>query len=213
MIALGPSAKRPPHIVFAALGSRASDMGGTFRVRNVRKLLVVLYTALILGANAASADVASLRDGDMKKLMLWEAPVAVPEAVLLDAEDGEHSLAEFKGKWVVLNFWATWCAPCRREMPSLESLQTGMPEIAVVPVATGRNAVAGIRRFFEEAGVKTLPILRDPQSELAHAMGVMGLPVTVILNPEGQEVARLIGDADWSSESAKAVLGALAAGQ
>jgi thiol-disulfide isomerase/thioredoxin len=179
----------------------------------VRKLLVVLYTAFLLGANPVAADVAALRDGDMKKLMLHEAPVPVPETVLLDAEDGEHSLAEYRGKWVVLNFWATWCAPCRREMPSLERLQTAMPDLAVVPVATGRNAVEGIRRFFEDAGVKSLPILRDPQSELAHAMHVMGLPVTVILNPEGQEVARLIGDAEWDSESAKAVLGALMAGQ
>ena len=178
----------------------------------MRKLLVVLYTALMLGANPAAADVKALLDGDMKKLMLLDAPVAVPEAVLLDAEDGEHALADYKGKWVVLNFWATWCAPCRREMPSLERLQAAMPEIAVVPVATGRNAVEGIKRFFEEAGVKTLPILRDPQSQLAHAMGVMGLPVTVILNPDGQEVARLIGDAEWDSDSAKAVLGALVAG-
>jgi thiol-disulfide isomerase/thioredoxin len=178
----------------------------------MRKLLGVLYTALILGANPGWADVASLRDGDMKKLALLETPAPVPEAVLLDAEDGTHALADYKGKWVVLNFWATWCAPCRHEMPSLERLQAAMPGIAVVPVATGRNAVEGIKRFFEEAGVKTLPILRDPQSELARAMGVLGLPVTVILNPEGQEVARLIGDAEWDSDSAKAVLAALVAG-
>ena len=176
----------------------------------MRKLLVVLYTALVLGANAGMAEVASLLDGDMKKLMLWDAPVEVPDAVLLDATDGEHALADYKGKWVVLNFWATWCAPCRREMPSLERLQAAMPEIAVVPVATGRNAVEGIQRFFDEAGVTTLPILRDPTSDLAHAMGIMGLPVTVILNPEGQEVARLIGDAEWDSDSAKAVLKELA---
>ena len=179
----------------------------------MRKLLVVLYTAFLIGANPASADVASLREGDMKKLVLHEAPVAIPEVVLLDAEDGEHSLADYKGKWVVLNFWATWCAPCRQEMPSLERLQTAMPDLAVVPVATGRNAVEGIKRFFEEAGVKTLPILRDPKSDLARGMGVMGLPVTVILNPEGQDVARLIGDAEWDSDSAKAVMAALIAGQ
>ncbi len=175
----------------------------------MRNLLVVLYTALTLGANPVAADVAGLLEGDMKKLALLDTPVDLPEAVLLDAEDGGHSLAEYKGKWVVLNFWATWCAPCRREMPSLERLQTAMPEIAVVPVATGRNAVEGIERFFDEAGVKTLPILRDPQSELAHAMGIMGLPVTVILNPDGQEVARLIGDAEWDSASALAVLAEL----
>jgi thiol-disulfide isomerase/thioredoxin len=167
----------------------------------------------MLGANPAAADVKALLDGDMKKLTLLEAPEAVPEAVLLDAEDGAHSLADYKGKWVVLNFWATWCAPCRHEMPSLDRLQAAMPELAVVPVATGRNAVEGIERLFDEVGVKTLPILRDPQSEFARAMHVMGLPVTVIINPEGQEVARLIGDAEWDSDSAKAVLGALVAGQ
>ena len=179
----------------------------------MRKLLVVLYTAFLIGANPVVADVAALRDGDMKKLALHEAPVAIPEAVLLDAQDGEHSLADYKGKWVVLNFWATWCAPCRHEMPSLDRLQVAMPEIAVVPVATGRNALEGIHRFFEEAKITSLPILRDPKSQLARGMGVMGLPVTVILNPDGQEVARLIGDAEWDSDSAKAILAALIAGQ
>jgi thiol-disulfide isomerase/thioredoxin len=178
-----------------------------------RRTLLVVYMALALGANAGLADVAALREGDMKKLALHEAPVAVPDAVLLDAGDGEHSLAEYQGKWVVLNFWATWCAPCRREMPSLDRLQSAMPEIAVVPVATGRNAVEGIERFFDLVGVTDLPILRDPKSELSRGMGILGLPVTVILNPEGQEVARLIGDAEWDSDNAKAVLAALVAGQ
>jgi len=140
----------------------------------VRKLLVVLYTAFLIGANPGFADVASLRDGDMKKLALHEAPVPIPEVVLLDAEDGEHSLADYKGKWVVLNFWATWCAPCRQEMPSLDRLQAAMPEIAVVPVATGRNAVEGIKRFFDEAGGKNLPNRRDPQPELARAVHLTG---------------------------------------
>ena len=179
----------------------------------MRKLVVVLYTAFILGANVAAADVAALREGDMKKLALHDTPAPIPEAVLLDAADAEHSLAKYKGKWVVLNFWATWCAPCRHEMPSLDRLQAAMPEIAVVPVATGRNPVTGIERFFAEAEIKTLPILRDPKSELARGMAVMGLPVTVILNPEGEEVARLIGDAEWDSPSAKAIMAALVAGQ
>lgn len=174
-----------------------------------RKTLMVLYTALAVGANMAAADVAALRDGDMKKLAIHASPAPVPDAVLLDAADAEHSLTEFKGKWVVLNFWAIWCAPCRQEMPSLDRLQAAMPELAVVPIATGRNAVEGIERFFAEAGVQNLPILRDPKSDLSRAMGVLGLPVTVILNPDGQEVARLIGDAEWDSASAKAVLAAM----
>lgn len=179
----------------------------------LRKTLLVVYTALALGANVAHADVAGLRDGDMKKLAIHMSPAPVPEAVLLDAADGEHALADYRGKWVVLNFWATWCAPCRKEMPSLDRLQVAMPEIAVLPVATGRNAVEGIQRFYEEAGVVNLPVLRDPKSQLARAMGVLGLPVTVILNPEGQEVARLIGDAEWDSENAQAVLKGMMAGQ
>jgi thiol-disulfide isomerase/thioredoxin len=178
----------------------------------LRKFMAVLYTVAVVGANAAMADVAALRDGDMKKLALHDSPVAVPQVVLLDAEDAEHSLTDYRGKWVVLNFWATWCAPCREEMPSLDRLQAAMPELAVVPVATGRNAVEGIERFYTEAGVTLLPVLRDPKSDLARGMAVMGLPVTVILNPDGQEVARLIGDAEWDSDNAKAVLAALMAG-
>ena len=179
----------------------------------LRKILAVLYTALAIGANAALAgDAASLREGDMRKLAIHDAPVDIPAAIFLDATDGEVPLANWQGQWVVLNFWATWCAPCRVEMPSLLRLQQAMPEIAVLPVATGRNAVEGIERFYEEAGVQALPILRDPKSKLARPMGVMGLPVTVILNPQGQEVARLIGDAEWDSAHAQTVIKALMAG-
>ena len=173
-------------------------------------LLAVLYTAFALSANAGGVDPALLQ-GDMKKLAFYR-PAALPEAVLLDASDAEHSLAEYKGKWVVLNFWAVWCAPCRSEMPSLDRLQAAMPEIAVVPVATGRNAPVAIAKFYTEAGVTGLPVLRDPKSKLAHQLGVASLPVTLILNPEGLEVARLVGDAEWDSDDAKAVLAALIKG-
>jgi thiol-disulfide isomerase/thioredoxin len=172
-------------------------------------VLAVLYTAFASGANAGALD--GMLTGDMKKLAVLETPVDLPEAVLLDANDAPHAMADYKGKWVVMNFWATWCAPCRVEMPSLSRLQAAMPEIAVVPVATGRNDVAQISKFFADAGVDNLPVLRDPKSGLAHAMGVLGLPVTILLNPDGQEVARLIGDAEWDSPDAIAVLQALAA--
>jgi thiol-disulfide isomerase/thioredoxin len=181
----------------------------------MRLLLGVLYTALVLGANPAGAETAAeaLRAGDMKKLAIHAVPADLPEAEFLDAEDAPQPLSQWRGRWVVLNFWATWCAPCRHEMPSLDRLQAAMPELAVLPVATGRNAVEGIEAFYAEAGVTRLPILRDPKSVLARNMAVMALPVTVVLNPEGQEVARLIGDAEWDSADAQAVLGALMAGQ
>lgn len=178
-----------------------------------RFLSVVLYTALALGANAAAADPAllALREGSMKKLTFHSAPVAVPDIALLDLQDGEHRLADYHGKHLLVNFWATWCAPCRTEMPGLDRLQAefGGDGFQVLTIASGRNPVPGIERFFAEAGIEHLPVLRDPKSDLSRAMGVMGLPVSVILNPEGQEIARLIGDAQWDGDSARAIITAL----
>ena len=178
---------------------------------------IVLYTALALGANTATADVAALealRDGDMKKLNFHAAPQAVSDAPFTTWEGGTGQLSDYAGKYVVLNFWATWCAPCRKEMPQLSALQTelGGDAFEVVTIATGRNPPQAMQRFFEEIGVDNLPLHMDPKQALAREMAVMGLPITVILNPEGQEIARMRGDADWSSDSAKAIVSALIAG-
>ena len=186
----------------------------------MRLLLVsVLYAALAIGANAeplsANRDALNdLREGTMRKLQVHEAPKPVVEAAVLDAEGVARQLSAYRGKYVVLNFWATWCAPCRKEMPALDRLQAGLggENFAVVTVATGRNPVPAIRKFFDEVGVAHLPILRDPRQQFAHDMAVLGLPTTVILNPEGREIARLVGDADWDSDSAKAIISALIAG-
>lgn len=182
-------------------------------------LASVLYAALALTANADAGNIdrsalSELREGSMRKLQFHEAPKPVVEAELLDAEDGVHALSDFRGKYVVLNFWATWCAPCREEMPSLDRLEAalGGENFAVVTVATGRNPVPGIRKFFDEVGIAHLPILRDPTQQFARDMAVLGLPATMILNPEGQEIARLIGDAEWDSDSAQAIIAALIAG-
>ena len=112
---------------------------------------------------------------------------------------------------VIVDFWAPWCAACRHEMPMLSDLQAEMGGDAfeVITIATSRNAPPKMKAFFDEIGVDNLPLHRDPQSQLARQIGVMGLPVTLILNPEGQEVARLTGDADWASDEAKAVISAL----
>jgi thiol-disulfide isomerase/thioredoxin len=175
----------------------------------------VIYTALAFAANALAAqtpDLTALRTGDMLKLAVSE-PTAVPEAVLLDEADGAHSLAEHRGKYVLLNFWATWCAPCREEMPALDRLQgeLGGARFAVVTVATGRNAVPAIKRFFEEQRVTNVPIWRDPKQEFARSMGVLGLPATILIDPEGREVARLTGPAMWDGPDAKALVIALIA--
>ena len=172
-----------------------------------------LYMAAALFANAAVAgDMAvaeSLREGDMRKLMFHSAPAPIPDDVVwTDTAGATGGVADYRGRWVLLNFWATWCAPCRIEMPMLSALQDrlGGPDFAVVTVAAGRNAPAGIDRFLAEIGVTNLPTWMDPRDGIAPRMGVVGLPVTVLIDPEGREVARMIGEADWSSENAVAVL-------
>ena len=174
----------------------------------------ILYTALCLGAIPAAADPAleALREGDMKKLVFHSEPKAVTDAAFVNEAGGELTLADFRGQYVLLNFWATWCAPCRKEMPSLNALQEefGGEGFNVVTVATGRNPPAAILKFFEDVGVTELPRHRDPEQQLARHMAVLGLPISVILNPEGQEIARLRGDADWSSNSAKSIIAAIA---
>jgi thiol-disulfide isomerase/thioredoxin len=197
--------------VFVDLVMRVGlELTGGEKMRRIA--LAFVYTAFALGANPVQADVSALVTGEMKKLVLAETPTDLPAVDLIDMQDNPQTLEALRGKWVVLNFWATWCPPCREEMPMLDRLQAAMPEIAVVPVATGRNDPSAMQRFWDEAGIKNLTILRDPKSELSRAMGVVGLPVTLIVNPEGQEVARLIGDAVWDSPDAMAVMKALMAG-
>ncbi len=182
----------------------------------MKKLVAALvYTALLAGANPALADMtalAGLRTGDMKKLVIHTTPEATSNAAFQQADNkGPMTLEAYRGKYVLLNFWATWCAPCRKEMPMLAELQDefGGDTFEVVTIATGRNSPAGIVKFFAETGITNLPRHQDPKQALASQMGIFGLPITVIINPEGREIARLRGDADWASDSAKAIIAAL----
>lgn len=157
------------------------------------------------------SSVEALRTDQMRKLMFHSVPQATTDAVFLDEDGGEMTLADLEGGHVVLNFWATWCAPCRKEMPSLANLQAqmGSDDFRVVTVASGRNPPEAIDRFFAEEGIEGLPKYRDPDMALSSGMAVAGLPITVILNPEGKEIARLRGDAFWDTDSAQAIIKAL----
>ncbi|AUC53471.1 redoxin [Sagittula sp. P11] len=182
-----------------------------------RFALAALYTALTALANPSLADVDAAKaaaTGDMKKMVFHDSPKEAGTVDFMTFDEAPLNLSDWQGKWVLVNFWATWCAPCRHEMPMLSQLQSelGGDSFEVVTIATSRNPPAKIEGFFEEIGVTNLPLHRDPQSMLARQMGVLGLPVTVVLNPEGQEVARLTGDADWSGEHAKTLLAALMGG-
>lgn len=179
-------------------------------------LLALVYTALTLGANpalAADADIiAPLVAGDMKKLALHPSPKATSSAPFELADDkGRATLADYEGKYVLVNFWATWCAPCRKEMPHLSELQSelGGDKFEVLTIATGRNSPIGIQKFFNDIGITNLPRHQDPKQALASQMGIFGLPITVLIDPKGREIARLRGDADWASDSAKSIIKAL----
>jgi len=180
-------------------------------------LFAILYAALTLGANPVLAaplnlsQIATLRTGDMVRLDIYTEPYEMPTTGFLDVNGKPVSLDAYKGKIVLVNIWATWCPPCLAELPSIDALEAelGGADFAVVPVAMGRNPVVAIKKFYQKAGIKNLPILRDPRQKFARANGILGLPTTIILNTKGEEIARMIGDADWHSKEALTLIKAL----
>ena len=176
--------------------------------------MAALYIAPGLSANAQALGpedrtaIEALREGEMRKLTVHEAPRSAATATFRDRHGAEHSLAETDGKVRLVNFWATWCAPCRKEKPALDALAADLagPDFEVIAVATGRHELDAIDRFNEEVGVEHLATYLDPENELSRELAVPGLPVTVLLNREGEEIARLMGGADWNGESARAII-------
>ena len=176
----------------------------------------LLYGAFLLGANAAGAqglapaeraELEAMRTGDMEKLVFHDEPYAPIEEAWTDAHGNPVSLADYRGKVVVVNFWATWCPPCVEEMPSLDRLAERMQGkgVAVVPISIDRE-VARIERFFAGNRIENLDIHHDADRKVSRRAGVLGLPVTAIVDAQGHEVARLVGDAEWDSPEAVALI-------
>ena len=128
-------------------------------------------------------------------------PVALPEILFRDDAGREVSLADFHGKVVLLNVWATWCPPCRKEMPTLDRLQAklGGPDFQVVALSIDEKGAAAARGFFDEIGVHALKIYVDPSMQAANALGVSGVPTTLLIDRSGREVGLHLGPAEWDS--------------
>ena len=167
----------------------------------------------LVAAAATLAAATPLRKPRAQGLQGIEALHALPAPRKLDlhftAADGTpRSLADYAGRAVVLNLWATWCVPCVREMPSLDDLAKTVAGdgIVVLPVSSDHGGAAVVQRFYADHGIGQLPILLDPMSAMAHALNVRGIPTTLLIDPQGQEVGWLEGAADWSSPDAVTVV-------
>ncbi len=138
--------------------------------------------------------------GELRKFIFSENTEILPNPLILDANENMVEIG-YDEDILIINFWATWCAPCKKEMPSLNSLAQTMEyeDIQIITIASGRNSKEAIDGFFEDNNLVNLKKYRDPKGKIAIKYGVTALPTTVVLNPTGIEIGRIIGDIDWDT--------------
>lgn len=162
-----------------------------------------------VAAPPASGEVGKSEDaGKLAAFVRRKTPEALPDVSFIDAKGGPKTLKEFKGKAVLLNLWATWCAPCRREMPSLDRLQKemGSDSFEVVALAVDRNGLDAAKKFLDEIKVTNLAVYADPTAKAGSALKAVGLPTTILIDKDGNELGRLPGPAEWDSPEAKTLI-------
>ncbi|MBL8545890.1 MAG: TlpA family protein disulfide reductase [Hyphomonadaceae bacterium] len=176
--------------------------------------IALLYVLFIASSKPETqTGLSQFAQGEMSRLYLTEAPPPMPARTLRDAAGNETTLAAYQGQVIVLNLWATWCAPCMEEMPSLARLQHNFEgRIRVIPISVDSEgergkAISELQRLSGGA----LPFLQDMTRGVLFDVQAAGMPVTIIYNTRGEEVARLAGGADWSSEDASRLIEAVLA--
>ena len=137
-----------------------------------------------------------------------QSPELLPNVAFQNADAQPLDLAGFKGKVVLLNLWATWCVPCRKEMPALDRLQAalGSSDFEVVALSIDRSGVAGARKFLDSIGITRLKLYADPSAKLANEFKAIGLPTTILIDRQGREIGRLIGPAEWDDADAQTLI-------
>ena len=158
--------------------------------------LAILYGIRLVTVHAPAGPPASLA-----QLVLAKQPQAVADVAFEGMNGERHSLAEFKGKYILLNLWAVWCAPCVKELPALAKLKASLPsgQMDVVAVDVARGTPNDAKEFLEGHGASRLATYIDPQLTLMRAFGAYGLPLTILIDDKGREVARAVGPAEWDA--------------
>ena len=160
------------------------------------KFLIIIIYLITIGFGYA------IDKPDIKNLVLIENSKIYEEVIFKDKNQKNVNLNDYKGKLVILNFWATWCAPCREEMPSLDNLQFNqkLGNLKVFPINIGKENLSKSEIFFEELNIKNLEIYFDSSITLAKKFKLRGVPTTILFNKEGYEFARIIGSIDFNNE-------------
>lgn len=162
---------------------------------------IVLYAMRVEGVHETTT-----RPGALAKLVTVEGGRRLPAAAFFDARGERLSLASFAGHFVLLNLWATWCGPCVRELPALAKLQQAVPTLSIVAVSEGRENAVDTERFLKSHGAGALRVYTDPDHAFLAALGVVGLPLSVLMDKQGAEQARAEGPAEWDDPEAIAYL-------
>jgi len=159
--------------------------------------ILIIFIYLII-ANFSYA----LEKPDLKNLVLIKNPKIYEEVIFKDINQKNVNLADFKGKLVILNFWATWCAPCKEEMPSLDGLQSNsnLSNLKIFPINIGKEDTSKSEFFFKELNIRNLNIYFDAPITLAKKLSLRGIPTTILFNKQGEEFARIIGSIDFNDE-------------
>ena len=142
-----------------------------------------------------------LADTDFSKnIVIYEKPKTIKELKFKDLNLQEVDLTNKKGNIMILNFWATWCAPCRKEMPSLEKLSVMLPEIDIFAVNMEKPNNSKVDKFFKDIGVKKLKTYYDPELRLVRGFRLRGLPTSILIDKEGKEFGKVIGEIDFAND-------------
>ena len=158
--------------------------------------ILILFTFLI--TNALGNELP-----DLKNLVVHKIPKIYDNIIFLDDADEEINIKNLDSKLIILNFWATWCEPCKEEMPSLNRLQANqnLKNLKIYPINIGKENLNKVKSFFAELDINNLEPYFDNPSTLAKTFSLRGLPTTILLNSKGEEFARIIGSINFNDEN------------